>query len=59
MSNVTATAATWRVWFGCTPPMFTSVSAFDAVASGTMYSSLRILSPPNASPERRCGPIVP
>ena len=35
----------------CTPPMMTSVSALEAIASGTMYSSFRILLPPNASPE--------
>ena len=51
MPILAATAATWRVWFDCTPPMVTSVSALDAMASGTMYSSLRILLPPKARPE--------
>ena len=46
-----ATAATMRVWFDCTPPIETSVSALEAIASGTMYSSLRSLLPPKASPE--------
>ena len=46
-----ATAATSRVWFDWTPPIDTSVSAPDAIASGTMYSSLRSLLPPNANPE--------
>ena len=27
-----ATAATWRVWFDCTPPIDTSVSAFEEIA---------------------------
>jgi hypothetical protein len=45
-----ATAATWRVWFDCTPPMDTRVSAPCARASGTMYSSLRVLLPPKARP---------
>ena len=45
-----ATAATWRVWLDWTPPMETSVSAPSASASGTMYSSLRVLFPPNARP---------
>jgi len=40
-----------RVWFDCTPPMETSVSAPEAMASGTMYSSLRSLLPPKARPE--------
>lgn len=51
MPILAATAATIRVWLDCTPPMETSVSAFDAIASGTMYSSLRSLFPPNARPE--------
>ena len=51
MPSFAATAATCRVWFDWTPPMVTRVSAFEAMASGTMYSSLRILLPPNASPE--------
>ena len=51
MPSFAATAATWRVWFDWTPPMVTSVSALDARASGMMYSSLRILLPPNARPE--------
>ena len=46
-----ATAATWRVWLDCTPPIETSVSAPWASASGTRYSSLRVLLPPKASPE--------
>ena len=46
-----ATAATIRVWFDCTPPIETNVSALLASASGMMYSSLRSLLPPNASPE--------
>ena len=29
-----ATAATWRVWFDCTPPIVTSVSAFEAKRIG-------------------------
>ena len=41
-----ATAATWRVWLDCTPPMLTRVSAPWARTSGTMYSSLRTLLPP-------------
>jgi len=40
-----------RVWFDCTPPIETSVSALEAIASGMMYSSLRSLLPPKASPE--------
>ncbi len=51
MPSLAATAATWRVWFDCTPPMVTRVSALLAMASGTIYSSLRILLPPNARPE--------
>jgi hypothetical protein len=35
----------------CTPPIDTRVSAPCARASGTRYSSLRTLFPPNASPE--------
>jgi hypothetical protein len=41
-----ATAATWRVWLDCTPPMETSVSHPSASASATRYSSLRVLLPP-------------
>ncbi len=44
--SLAATAATCRVWFDCTPPMETSVSAPCASASGTRYSSLRVLFPP-------------
>ena len=51
MPILAATAATCRVWLDCTPPIVTSVSAPDAIASGTMYSSLRTLLPPNARPE--------
>ncbi len=50
MPRCAATAATWRVWFDCTPPIDTSVSAPCAIASGIRYSSLRVLLPPNASP---------
>ena len=46
-----ATAATCRVWLDCTPPMDTRVSAPRASASGTRYSSLRVLLPPKARPE--------
>ena len=46
-----ATAATIRVWFDCTPPIETSVSALLAIMSGTMYSSFRSLLPPKARPE--------
>ena len=45
-----ATAATWRVWLDCTPPIETSVSQPCASASATRYSSLRVLLPPKASP---------
>src|SRR6478672_10411638 len=45
------TAATWRVWFDCTPPIETSVSQPRASASATRYSSLRVLLPPKARPE--------
>ena len=45
-----ATAATWRVWLDWMPPIETSVSAPCARTSGTMYSSLRVLLPPNARP---------
>ena len=48
---VAAVAATIRVWFDCTPPIETKVSAPLLIASGTMYSSLRNLLPPNARPE--------
>jgi hypothetical protein len=41
-----ATAATWRVWLDCTPPIDTSVSQPCASASATRYSSLRVLLPP-------------
>lgn len=51
MPILAATAATIRVWSGCKPPMVTSVSAPDAIASGIMFSSLRSLLPPNAIPE--------
>ena len=51
MPILAAVAATMRVWFDCTPPIETSVSAFEAIASGTMYSSLRSLLPPIARPE--------
>ena len=51
MPSLAATAATMRVWFDCTPPIDTSVSAFEASASGMMYSSLRNLLPPKARPE--------
>ena len=46
-----ATAATWRVWFDWTPPIDTRCVAPWASASGTRYSSLRVLLPPKASPE--------
>jgi hypothetical protein len=46
-----ATAATWRVWLLCTPPIETSVSQPCASASATRYSSLRVLLPPKAMPE--------
>src|SRR6202042_3758265 len=45
------TAATCLVGLDSTPPIDTSVSAPSASASGTRYSSLRTLLPPNASPE--------
>ena len=45
-----ATAATWRVWLDCTPPIETSVSQPCASASATRYSSLRVLLPPKARP---------
>ena len=48
--SLAATAATCRVWLDWTPPMVTSVSAPWARVSGTRYSSLRILLPPNARP---------
>ncbi len=51
MPILAAVAATMRVWFDCTPPIETSVSAPEAIASGTMYSSLRSLLPPKARPE--------
>ncbi len=51
MPILAAVAATMRVWFDWTPPIETSVSAPDAIASGTMYSSLRSLLPPKARPE--------
>src|SRR4051794_22135575 len=51
MPILAATAATMRVWLDCTPPIETRVSAFEAMASGTMYSSLRSLLPPSARPE--------
>ena len=51
MPILAAVAATMRVWLDCTPPMDTNVSAPDAMASGTMYSSLRSLLPPMAKPE--------
>ena len=51
MPILAAIAATMRVWLDCTPPIDTSVSAFEAMASGTMYSSLRSLLPPIARPE--------
>ena len=41
-----ATAATCRVWLDWKPPIDTSVSAPCASASGTRYSSLRVLLPP-------------
>ena len=41
MPILAATAATMRVWLDCTPPIETSVSALEAIASGMMYSSLR------------------
>ena len=46
MPILAATAATMRVWLDCTPPIETSVSALEAIASGMMYSSLRSLLPP-------------
>ena len=46
-----ATAATWRVWLDCTPPIDTRWVAPWASASGTRYSNLRVLFPPKASPE--------
>ena len=46
-----AVAATMRVWLDWTPPMETSVSAPEAIASGTIYSSFRSLLPPKARPE--------
>ena len=51
MPTLAAAAATWRVWFDWMPPMVTRVSAPEAMASGTMYSSFRSLLPPKASPE--------
>ncbi len=51
MPILAAVAATRRVWFDCTPPIETSVSAPLLMASGTMYSSLRSLLPPKARPE--------
>jgi hypothetical protein len=35
-----ATAATIRVWFDCTPPIETSVSALLAITSGTILFEL-------------------
>ena len=49
--SLAATAATWRVWLDWYPPIDTRVSAPCARASGTRYSSLRVLLPPKASPE--------
>ena len=46
MPILAATAAIMRVWLDCTPPIDTSVSALEAIASGMMYSSLRSLLPP-------------
>ncbi|EJT01231.1 hypothetical protein RCCGE510_30891 (plasmid) [Rhizobium sp. CCGE 510] len=46
MPILAATAATIRVWLDCTPPMETILSAFDAIATGMMYSSLGSLLPP-------------
>ena len=46
MPILAATAATMRVWFDCTPPIETSVSALEAMASGMMYSSFLSLLPP-------------
>ncbi len=51
MPILAAAAATCRVWFDCTPPIETSVSAPEAIASGMMYSSFLSLLPPSASPE--------
>ena len=51
MPSFAATAATCRVWFDWTPPIVTSVSQPSASASGTRYSSFRILLPPKARPE--------
>ena len=51
MPILAAVAATMRVWFDCTPPIDTSVSAPEAIASGTMYSSFLSLLPPMARPE--------
>jgi hypothetical protein len=49
--SLAATAATCRVWLDWMPPIDTRVSAPLVRASGTRYSSLRILLPPKASPE--------
>lgn len=51
MPSLAAVAATMRVWLDWTPPMETSVSAPEAMASGTMYSSFLSLLPPMARPE--------
>ena len=48
--TLAATAATWRVWLDCTPPMDTRVSQPVASASAMRYSSLRVLLPPKAMP---------
>ena len=49
--SLAATAATWRVWLDWTPPIETRCVAPWASASGTRYSSLRVLLPPKARPE--------
>jgi len=51
MPILAVVAATIRVWFDCTPPIETNVPAPEAIASGTMYSSLRSLFPLIAKPE--------
>ncbi len=44
--SLAATAATCRVWLDCTPPIDTRWVAPWASASGTRYSSFRVLFPP-------------
>ena len=50
MPSFAATAATWRVWFDCTPPMVTRVSAVRGDGVGDDVLELADLVAPEREP---------